>query len=64
MEVSDPLIDSQEFELCGKTTPQLTDQDYVRQNRSKSGIPIVWHKSLDTVPKKVGFKFTFYYILF
>lgn len=59
VEISDPLIDIQELELCGNKTDTLTDSDYARKNRTKAGIPIVWHRSVDTIPKKVIFTLIF-----
>lgn len=55
VEISDPLMDVQEQELCGSTTKSLIGNDCVRKNQTKTGLPIFWHHSVDTVPKKVHF---------
>lgn len=54
VEISEPLIDQQELELCGKKTDTLINKGYLRENRTKNGIPIFWHRSVDTIPKKVN----------
>jgi len=40
------------LELCGSNSKQVVDEKYTRKNKTKTGLPIFWHHSFDTVPKK------------
>ncbi|KAI6228152.1 Protein arginine methyltransferase NDUFAF7-like protein, mitochondrial [Aphelenchoides besseyi] len=53
VERSNSLIDTQELQLCGRRSSTTSEENgYVRKNRTKGGIPIFWHDTLETIPQE------------
>ncbi|KAK6043644.1 hypothetical protein COOONC_18849 [Cooperia oncophora] len=53
VETSDALIRQQEELLCGSCSSAVSSssKNAVKENKSKSGVPIAWYKNLDDVPE-------------
>nr|CDJ84318.1 unnamed protein product [Haemonchus contortus] len=55
VETSDALIQQQEELLCGASSSSGSSSDcenVVRANKTKSGVPIFWYKTIEDIPEK------------
>ncbi|VDL73561.1 unnamed protein product [Nippostrongylus brasiliensis] len=53
VETSDALINQQEALLCGAPSSSSTNsENVVKQNKTKSGVPVFWYKTIEDVPEE------------